>query len=160
MTKVMIVSDTHGRNENFMKAFLREAPIDMLIHCGDLEGGEYFFDNVAEIPVHMVSGNNDFFSSLPYEDEFEIEGYKVFLSHGHQYRVSMGPEWIKEEARERGADIVMYGHIHRPVLDEDGDIIALNPGSLSYPRQEGKQPTYLIMTIDDKGNLDFKFRFV
>ncbi len=34
------------------------------------------------------------------------------------------------------------------MIDIDDDIIAVNPGSLSYPRQEGRQPSYAIMEID------------
>lgn len=59
----------------------------------------------------------------------------------------MGNETIKK-AIDRGVDIVLYGHTHRPVIDIDDDIIAVNPGSLSYPRQEGRQPSYAIMEID------------
>ena len=36
--KVLIVSDTHRKNENFLKVLERVAPIDMLVHCGDIEG--------------------------------------------------------------------------------------------------------------------------
>jgi len=42
----------------------------------------------------------------------------------------------------------MYGHIHRPVVDYDNGLIAINPGSLTYPRQEGRKPTYIIMDIE------------
>ena len=36
--KVLIVSDTHGQDENLEETVLREAPFDYLIHCGDVEG--------------------------------------------------------------------------------------------------------------------------
>ena len=67
----------------------------------------------------------------------------------------MGDENIKREARERGMDIVMFGHSHRPIVDIDKDIIAVNPGSLTYPRQEGKKPSYIIMELDYKGKAHF-----
>ena len=44
----------------------------------------------------------------------------------------------------------MFGHTHRPIIDYHKDVIALNPGSLSYPRQEGKRPSYIIMDLDKK----------
>ena len=72
----------------------------------------------------------------------------------------MGNEILKDEARSRGVDIVMYGHTHRPVIEYDGDIIAINPGSLTYPRQEGRQPTYIIMTIDESGEADFELKYI
>ena len=42
--KVMIVSDTHGRDENLEIAVNREAPFDMLVHCGDVEGREFYIE--------------------------------------------------------------------------------------------------------------------
>ena len=65
----------------------------------------------------MVAGNNDFFTRLKKEEEFYIGNFKVWLTHGHNYYVSMGTEFIREEARSRGADIVMFGHTHRPCLE-------------------------------------------
>ena len=39
--RILIVSDTHRKNENFLKVVEKEAPFDLLIHCGDIEGSEY-----------------------------------------------------------------------------------------------------------------------
>lgn len=153
--KVLIVSDTHGYDQNFEAAINQEAPIDALIHCGDIEGSEDYFEALAECPVYMVRGNNDFFSDLPGERVFELSGYRIFLTHGHYYGVSMGAEHIMDEGLDRGVDIVMFGHTHRPLLIQESDITVLNPGSLSFPRQEGRKPTYMIMEIDEKNNLNF-----
>ena len=60
--RVMIVSDTHGRHSALDEALERAGKIDMLLHLGDVEGGEEYIEAVAECPVCMVSGNNDFFS--------------------------------------------------------------------------------------------------
>lgn len=152
--KVLIVSDTHKKNDNYFKVVEMHKP-DMVIHCGDVEGSEYAITNAVDCPVHIVLGNNDFFSELPRELELEIASRKVWVTHGHNYYVSMGNEIIKKEAVARGMDIVMYGHTHRPVVDIDDDIIAINPGSLSYPRQEGHEPTYIIMEIDRFDELHF-----
>ena len=94
-----------------MKALECCRPLDMVIHCGDVEGGEYLIEEAAGCPVEIVQGNNDYFSDLPREREFELEKYRVFLVHGHQYCVSLGHETLVEEARARGVDIVMYGHL-------------------------------------------------
>ena len=40
--KVLIVSDTHGRDENLEQVVMNEAPFDMFVHCGDVEGREIF----------------------------------------------------------------------------------------------------------------------
>ncbi len=158
--KILIVSDTHRRNENYLTIVEREKPVDMVIHCGDAEGSEYIIYEAAECPVEIVLGNNDFFSELEKEREFEVANYKVWLTHGHNYYVSMGNETIKEEARSRGVDIVIYGHTHRPVVDIEEDIIAINPGSLTYPRQEGKKPSYIIMEIKEQDKAVFSIKYL
>ena len=71
---------------------------------------------MAGCPVHIVAGNNDFFCDLPKEDEFLIGKYRVLLTHGHYYYITMGTQMIKEDAKARGFDIVMFGHTHRPYL--------------------------------------------
>lgn len=157
--KVIIVSDTHRKNENYFKVLEMHKP-DMVIHCGDAEGSEYALTEAADCPVKIVLGNNDFFSDLPRELEFDIREYKVWVTHGHNYYVSMGNENIKREAMVRGKDIVFYGHTHKPVVDTDGGVIAVNPGSLSYPRQEGHKPSYVIMEIDRFGELHFTIAYL
>ena len=158
--KVLIVSDTHRRNDNYMKVLEKVSPVDMVVHCGDIEGSEYLIAESAGCPVQMVTGNNDFFSDLPREKEFSIGKYKVWLTHGHNYYVSLNNENLKHEAKERGADIVMYGHTHKPVVDLDRDVIAVNPGSLTYPRQEGKRPSYVIMDLDRNGDAHFTINYL
>lgn len=158
--KVLIVSDTHRRNENYLEVIQREAPLDLVVHCGDIEGSEFLIAESAGCPVEMVMGNNDFFSALPKEREIMIGPYKVLVTHGHYYYISSNNELIKEEAKARGFDIVMYGHTHRPVIDVEKDIVAINPGSLSYPRQEGKKPSYIIMEVGQEKEPRFYLKFL
>lgn len=158
--KILIVSDTHRHNENFVKAVERTAPIDLVVHCGDIEGSELFISQAAGCPVQMVAGNNDFFSELPGELTFKIRDLQVWVTHGHHYYVSMGTEFIIEEARARGVDVVMYGHTHRPSIEYSAGIVALNPGSLSYPRQDGRRPSYIVMETDRFGEWHFDIRYL
>ena len=158
--KVVIVSDTHGSHRNLEKVLKEEKPMDMLIHLGDVEGGEDYITALEDCPTHIVRGNNDFFSDLPGEEEFMIGDYHIFISHGHYYYVSMGEERLKEEARARGADIVMYGHTHKPTLTREEDLITLNPGSIAYPRQEGRRPSYMVMEIGGGDRIEFSLRYL
>lgn len=157
--KILIVSDTHRRDGNLTGVLDMVGTPDMLIHCGDVEGSEDFIRSIARCPVHMVAGNNDFFTDLKKEEEFYIGDYKVWLTHGHNYYVSMGTEFICEEAKSRGVDIVMFGHTHRPYL-EQGKVTVLNPGSLSYPRQEGRRPSYILMELDAKGQTHYHINYI
>ena len=63
--KVLIVSDTHGRHMGIEEAIEREYPFQKLIHLGDAEGYEDYIADLAECPIEIVAGNNDFFSDLP-----------------------------------------------------------------------------------------------
>ena len=158
--KILIVSDTHRYNTNFLKVVERTGPLDMVVHCGDIEGSELLISRAAGCPVEMVQGNNDFFSNLPKEKEFMIGQYKVWLTHGHNYYIAMNNEMIKREAREREADIVMCGHTHKPVVDIGYDVTLINPGSISYPRQENRKPSYIIMEIDRAGEAHYTINYV
>lgn len=158
--RVLIVSDTHGRHGGLDRALQEAGNIDMLIHLGDVEGGETYIDAVADCEKHIIRGNNDFFSELPREEEFCIGSHKVFITHGHAYYVSLDPEYIREEGKARGAEIVMFGHTHRPFFEDDNGIIVLNPGSLSFPRQEGRKGSYMILEMDEDGGLEFSQKYL
>ncbi|MBU5429911.1 metallophosphoesterase [Kineothrix sp. MSJ-39] len=158
--KILVVSDTHRHNENYFKVIEKLGKIDLVIHCGDAEGSEYAISERAGCETLIVMGNNDFFSKLPREIETTIGKYKVWITHGHNYYVSMNSEIIKEEAVRRGVDIVFYGHSHRPVIEIGKEVIAVNPGSLSYPRQEGKRPSYVVMDIDREGEAHFNICYL
>jgi putative phosphoesterase len=109
---------------------------------------------------HMIRGNNDFFSYLPAEEEFWIGKKKVFITHGHSYYVSMETEQIREEGAARNADIIMFGHTHRPYFEERDGITVLNPGSLSFPRQEGRRGSYMILETDGEEKYEFVQHFL
>ena len=158
--RILIVSDTHRIHRNFEKLLKQIGHIDQMIHLGDAEGAEDYIAQRAGCPLEIVLGNNDFFSNLDREREIELEGHKIFITHGHYYGVSMGPEGLADEARSRGCDIAMYGHTHKPVLGKISGVTVLNPGSLSYPRQEGRRPSYMVMTVGRDGEIDYRERFL
>lgn len=157
--RILIVSDSHGRNTYLERVLKIAAPFDMLIHLGDLEGSQQFLEENVTCPIEMVSGNNDFFSDLERDKSIMIGCYRVLLTHGHRYKVHYGTEDIKDWARANGADIVMFGHTHVPLIDMD-DVIAVNPGSISLPRQEGHKPSYMMMEIDRKKEVHFTIHYV
>ena len=152
--KVLIVSDSHGRNLHMNHIMEKEKDIDLMIHLGDLEGTEDYLEDIAPYPVYMVAGNNDYFSQIDREKIVDIGPYKAFITHGNRYGVYSGTETIKEVGKELGVDMVMFGHTHIPIIDDSTDVLAINPGSISYPRQEDKIPTYAIMNIDEEGGIE------
>lgn len=158
--RILIVSDSHGRNQQLERALYNEEPLDMVIHLGDLEGSDAFLKQNVCCPLEMISGNNDYFTQIEREKLIQIGNYKVVLTHGHRHSVSFGTEDLKEWARALEADIVMYGHTHIPLLEIEEDLTVLNPGSISQPRQAGHRPSYMMMKLDDAGQAQFEIRYL
>ena len=69
-----------------------------------------------------------FSANFPPEVEIKMGPHKIFMTHGHHYFVSMTLDHLKREARARGADIVIFGHTHKPCLKFEEDMIIMNPG--------------------------------
>ncbi|MBR5474667.1 MAG: metallophosphoesterase [Lachnospiraceae bacterium] len=158
--KILVISDTHRRVLYLNDVLKKVGPIDALIHLGDVEGQEDYICALADCPTYMVSGNNDFMSDLPREDVIELKGHRIFLTHGHYYRVSMTTSLVADEAQRRGCDIAMYGHTHCPSVRRDGPVTVINPGSLGYPRQENRRPSYILMEIDTRGECHYTINFL
>lgn len=159
--KILIVSDTHGYNGNFYKVIEKESDIDYLFHAGDLCGSEDEIRFSVKCPVVMVAGNNDYSFSLSKELDFELNGFRFFLTHGYREHVYFGTDRLVYKAAEKGANVVIFGHTHVPVIqyDEDYDMWIINPGSLTYPRQSCRQPSYIVLEIIDD-ELKFELRYI
>lgn len=162
--RALIVSDTHRHGENFYRALEEAGEVSLVIHCGDVEGQEYEFEAAVreanDCPFVIAAGNNDFCCGLRNDVEVKIGLYKALVTHGHNYYISMDNEFLKREAKARGYKMVFYGHTHRPVVDYKSGILAVNPGSLSYPRQEGRKPSYAVMDIDEEGKIEVEVRYL
>ena len=158
--KILVVSDTHGRDEKLERVVEQEQPFDYLIHCGDVEGRELFIEALADCPCTIVAGNNDFFSDLLREDEIMLEGHKIMVTHGHNYGVSMDLYGISEEAAARECEIVLFGHTHKPVIEKKNGVLVINPGSVSFPRQEGRKPSYVILNLEEGKEPQAEIRFL
>ena len=83
--RILVISDSHGRNDDVKGVLEQVGEIDMLIHCGDVERGDQYIRDIAGCPVVMVAGNNDYYLDLPSEETIEVEGYRIWVTHGHPY---------------------------------------------------------------------------
>lgn len=159
--KILIVSDSHGRLKNFKGILNSEETIDLVIHSGDVVNGAEYIKFISPCPVEMVAGNCDFhYYSMPNERVLQLGKYKTMITHGHRYNVNNGTDSIREAAIKNVADIVIFGHTHLPMIAFDDGVWLVNPGSISLPRQEGGEPTYIIMDIDSKGEVHFTLKQV
>ena len=85
---------------------------------------------------------------------------RIFVTHGHYYGVSMDVSGVVDEARDRGCNIALFGHTHKPFLEDIDGILTLNPGSLTYPRQRGRRPSYAVLEMDEKGKMTAEIRYL
>lgn len=158
--KILILSDSHGRNTNMERVINKVSPFDMCIHLGDLEGCENYLEAVLDCPIEMIPGNNDYFMEIEREKEIFIGNHKILLTHGHRHRVNFGIQDIARWGKENQAQIVMFGHTHVPLIKEVSGVMLINPGSISRPRQEGHKPSYIIMELDRKGEVHFTINYL
>ena len=129
--QILVVSDTHGDYVTFDKLVRSKPRAEVVIFCGD--GYDDFFEVQKNFPEKMfigVKGNNDWSCPLPLCEERVIEGKKFFITHGHIEHVKYGLDMLKQKARSRGADIVLFGHTHIPHIEYDNGLNILNPGSV------------------------------
>lgn len=164
MLRILIMSDSHGRNENVELAIaqVREeiGEFQMLIHLGDV-GDARELESLAGVPCYIVRGNTDYDAKLLNANVIEAGGHRIFATHGHLYQVDMRLDLLRFAALENDCDIAMYGHTHVPYLEEDpDDVTILNPGSISKPRQADHRYTYMVMEIDDDDEVTYELRYV
>lgn len=157
--KILVVSDSHGNHTNLRKAIEVFGPrgeqLEMLIHLGDLQCSLENLQKLVSCPIEAVKGNCDIFGNLPITKLITIGKETVLLTHGHRYECKWSTTPMKELAKANGAGVVLFGHTHIPLIDNSPDVKMMNPGSISEPRQEGRRPTYLVITIEEDEHLEF-----
>ncbi len=146
MYRIIVISDTHRHMDYALRVLDNLSEYDMIIHLGDYSADAASLERLYKnVTVVSVCGNNDFPSpSSPAEREIEIDGVKLFLTHGHKYGVKFGYERIYLRALELGAQVVLFGHTHVPICEKEDEVLMLNPGGYnSNSRSVG------IIEIDD-----------
>lgn len=160
MKKILVVSDTHGYTGNLDKVIEENRNVDLMIHLGDVCNDENYIAAKLHYPVKFVRGNNDWSYDLPDKLIMNIQGHKIFATHGHRHNVYYGVDMLVWTALEQECDIIMFGHTHAPMIDEGAEYTIINPGSLTYPRQSGHQPSYIIMNMFDDGSVKYEVKYV
>ena len=141
-----VISDTHGllRPEVF-DAF---AEVDHILHAGDIGSLELLAELEALGPVTAVYGNTDGFdlrNRVPRVARVELDGFDIVVTHGDQFG-SPTPEKLNAAYPE--AQILVYGHTHRPLLTiVDVVVTVMNPGSAG-PRRFTIPPSVGILELE------------
>ena len=137
--KLLIISDSHGRND-LVRAVCRAEKPDALLHLGDYARDA---DGAPCGDIYAVRGNCDGRSKAPESIFTELDGVKVFMTHGHAYNVKLGIYSAVNAACARGADVLLFGHTHSVFRAEKNGLLIANPGSLRYGAK-----TYAILNTE------------
>ena len=147
MKKLLILSDSHRNIQHMVEAVEIEKP-DMIIHLGDhYRDAMQLAARFPDIPLEAVCGNCDFDRETE-EKVILVENKRIFLCHGHRYHVKSGYLNLQYAAREKEADLVLFGHTHRIFYEQHNGLSMLNPGSIGEPRYPGK-PSYGRVIIEN-----------
>ena len=167
--KIGIISDTHGHEQAWAKAFDKHFhDADMILHAGDVlyhgprnpmkedynPAGLVQRINECPVPVIIAKGNCD--SSvdascleLPVQAPYAYvvhEGRRIIVTHGDSV---MSNEEKDTMAAHLKADVFISGHVHITVLEKRGNTIFLNPGSAALSKREDGRQTAAV--LDDEG---------
>jgi len=128
--KILVLSDSHGAHDAIGKAVALELP-ELVLHLGDNDSDcTVLQTEFPEITYRAVRGNCDPTSGGLDRDEFMIAGKRFFMTHGHLYSVKTGKGRVISAAKERGADVLLFGHTHVQYYSTDEGFVVLNPGSI------------------------------
>ncbi len=162
--KVLVLSDSHGEDRYVAMALDKEWPVDALFHLGDIQEDEDEFMEILageDIPVFLVKGNCDYFADYPPSRIVELAGHRILMAHGHGYYVNFGTGDLAADALANDCDVTIYGHTHRPEIDTSTPgLLILNPGSVAFPRQPGRQKTYMILNLEEGKPADAEIRYL
>jgi putative phosphoesterase len=141
-----VIADTHGllRPEVF-RAFER---VDHIVHAGDIGPLELLTELEAVAPVTAVYGNTDgpeVRQRLPQVAHVELDGFDLVVTHGDQLG-SPTPQGLNAVFPD--AQIIIYGHTHRPLLTVvDVVVTVMNPGGAGH-RRFGLPPSVGILELE------------
>ena len=143
MTKITVVSDTHGNAAAIYKLFPVFAESDMIIHLGDTSSDGQLILREFPAKTYLLNGNCDLSRLGDDELVLPVEGVKIFACHGDKYGVKRGYDDIAYKAEQEGCKVALFGHTHAPIEKTAGEITLFNPGTL---RRYGTC-TYLYLVI-------------
>jgi hypothetical protein len=128
-----VIADTHGLLRPEVLDVFRD--VDHILHAGDVGPLDLLTELEALAPVTAVYGNTDGWdvrARLPAVARVELDGFRVVVTHGDQLG-SPTPE--KLQAAFPDAEILIFGHTHRPILAlVDVVVTVMNPGGAGARR--------------------------
>jgi len=134
--EIGLISDTHGLLRP--EAIVALEGCDVILHAGDV-GGSLIIETLAQFaPTFVVGGNCDVEETFTHYLTAVYGGEKLLMFHGH----------LPFDEHEFKPDIVITGHSHIPLIEQDKNILRINPGSAG-PKRFKLPVTVARLTIAD-----------
>ncbi len=135
--RILVVSDSHipDRADEIPRGimdFIEEGrPYDIVVHAGDLTSRDVldYFSRLGS-KIYIVQGNMDWLD-LPESEVFNVHGVKIGVVHGDLVYPRGDLKGLTRVAEDLKVKMLIWGHTHRPLLAKVGDIVHLNPGSIT-----------------------------
>ena len=130
--RILVLSDIHSDALSASLAIKRNPEAEYVFFLGDgIRDWENLGDALKTKKTAAVRGNCDSsLSQYPLSMDINLEGKKIYLTHGHAEHVKFGLEELISKGRERKADIILFGHTHNPMNAYEDGLYLLNPGSV------------------------------
>lgn len=138
-----LISDTHGLMRPEALAALHG--VEMILHAGDVGRLSVLRELDGIAPVQAVYGNvDDPAFDLPQHLDLTLEGVRVHVSHGHE----LGSPTPRTLAHAYDADVIVYGHTHRQLIEKISNrTLVVNPGAAG-PRRFSLAASVAILRIE------------
>jgi len=143
--KALIVSDSHGLDQELLTIFNRHQEADVAFHCGD---SQLTRDAESLYPYRVVKGNCDYGNDFPADVVEELGPFRVLCVHGHRQDVKYSLDQLVHHADQKAAAIVLYGHSHVAKAEQRDGKLFINPGSIRMPRHRPEK-TYALLTVEN-----------
>jgi putative phosphoesterase len=116
--------------------------------------------SLAWTRAHTTSAIKEFLRSLQAQIRFDADGRRVLLVHGSPRKIN---EYLFEDrpvssfqrlAASSDADVIAYGHTHKPYVKVVENVLFLNVGSVGKPKDGDWRACYAVF---DTATLDVQF---
>jgi len=138
MTKIGIISDTHGGL--CPDVFKHFKGVHAILHAGDIGNEDVLIELEAIAPVYAVRGNIDFFEqarNLPRKRIETFGGVRFGIIHGDIFQRSSIYEQLIPYFAKDNVDVIIFGHTHERYIKKQGNIWLINPGAADPRRNLG-----------------------
>lgn len=144
-----VISDTHGDLRRVEECLGLMQGAELLLHAGDFYEDAQKIGLGAGLKVVGVTGNCDYMVKGPSEEMLAVGAKRIYLTHGHLYRVKHDLSLLVQRSKALGVDVTVFGHTHCPAVFKRDGMLFVNPGSPHSPRHG--DPSCAVLDVSRSG---------